>query len=74
MPPTGSRTSVSAYPEPVGVSMDTSAPNLLCELIKIYDDEEIPEVSLGTPVHIEEEKGPANTYSPLTKVQTQEVP
>jgi hypothetical protein len=69
-----SPTGVSNQPEIVGVFVETSAPDPLHELIKIYDDDESPEVSLGTPVHIEEEKGPEKTSSPLPKVQTQEVP
>jgi hypothetical protein len=73
-PPTGSPTGVSAQPETVGVSVETSASDPLRELIKIYDDDESPEVSLGTPVHIEEEKGPEKTSSPVPEVQTQEVP
>jgi hypothetical protein len=43
-------------------------------LIKIYDDDESPEVSLVTPVHIEEEKGPEKTSSPVPNTQIQEVP
>jgi hypothetical protein len=51
----------------VWVSVETSASNPLSEFIKIYDDDESPEVSLGTPVHIEEEKGPEKTYSPIPR-------
>jgi hypothetical protein len=46
----------------------------LSELVNIYDDDESPEVSLGTPVHVQEEKGPEKTSSPVPGVQTQEVP
>jgi hypothetical protein len=46
----------------------------LSKFIKIYDDDESLEVSLGTPVHVEEEKGPRKTSSALPDVQTQEVP
>jgi hypothetical protein len=54
--------------------VETSASDPLHELIKIYDDDESPEVSLRTPVHIEEEKGPEKTSSPLLDAQIQEVP
>jgi hypothetical protein len=73
-PPTGSMTGVSNQPKTVEVSMEISAPDPLYELIKIYDDDDSPEVSLGTPVHIEEEMGHEKTSYPLPKVQTQEVP
>jgi hypothetical protein len=43
-----STTCVSAQLEIVGVSMETSASDPLLELIKIYDDDESPKVSLGT--------------------------
>jgi hypothetical protein len=64
-PPVGSPTGVSAQPGTVEASQRTSASNPLSELIKIYDDDESPEVSLVTPVHIEEEKGPEKTSSPV---------
>jgi hypothetical protein len=48
--------------------------NPLSELIKIYDDDESPEVSLVTPVHIKEEKEQERTSSPDPNVQTQKVP
>jgi hypothetical protein len=65
MPPTGSPTGVLDWPETVEASQRTGASNPLSELIKIYDDDEIPGVSLGTPVHVEEEKGPEKTSSPV---------
>jgi hypothetical protein len=46
----------------------------LSEFIKIYDDDANSKVSLGTPVHIEEEKGLDKTYSPIPKFQIKEVP
>jgi hypothetical protein len=61
-------------PETVRTSGRTSAPNPLSELIKIYDDDESPEVSLVTPVHIEEEKEPEKTSSPVPDTQTQGLP
>jgi hypothetical protein len=67
MPPAGSPTGVATQPETVWVSVETSASNPLSEFIKIYDDDESPEVSLGTPVHIEEEKGPEKTSSPVPR-------
>jgi hypothetical protein len=38
-------------------------------MIKIYDDDEIPELSLATHVLIEEEKGPEKTSSPVPDAQ-----
>jgi hypothetical protein len=73
MPLVGSPTGIAMQPEAVGVSVETSVSDPLRELIKIYDDDESPEVSLGTPVHVEEEKGPEKTSSPFPDVQTQEV-
>jgi hypothetical protein len=52
----------------------TSAPDPLHELINIYDDEESPEVSLVTPVHIIEEKEPEKTSSPAPDAQIQGLP
>jgi hypothetical protein len=34
--------------------METRTSNPLIDFVKIYDDDESPEVSLGTPVHVEE--------------------
>jgi hypothetical protein len=65
---------VSAQPETVGVSVGTSAPDPLHELIKIYDDDESPEVSLVTPVHIVEEKEPEKTSSPAPDARIQGLP
>jgi hypothetical protein len=48
-------------------------PNPLSEFINIYSDDEI-EASRGTPVHVQEEKGPEKTSSPTPEVQTQEIP
>jgi hypothetical protein len=73
-PPAGSPTGVATQPEIVWVSVETSTSNPLSEFIKIYDDDEIPEASLRTPVHIEEEKGPEKTSSPVPEVQILEVP
>jgi hypothetical protein len=74
MPPVGSPTGVLAQPEIVRTSGRTSASNPLSELIKIYDDDESPEVSLVTPVHIEEEKEPEKTSSPVPDSQIQGLP
>jgi hypothetical protein len=57
------RIGVSAQPGTIEASGRTTASNPLSELIKIYDNDESPEVSRVTPVHIEEEKGPEKTYS-----------
>jgi hypothetical protein len=43
-------------------------------LIKIYDDDESSEVSLVTPLHIEEEKEPEKTSSPVPDDQVQRAP
>ena len=53
-PPAISSTGVSAQSETVGTSGRTTASNPLSEIIKIYDNDESPEVSLVTPFHIEE--------------------
>jgi hypothetical protein len=50
----GSPTGVLAQPEIVESLQRTDASNLLRKILKIYDDDESPEVSLGTPVHIKE--------------------
>jgi hypothetical protein len=73
-PPGGSPVGVATQPKIVQASVEASASNPLSEFINIYDDDEIPEVSLGTPVHIEEEKGPEKTSSFVPDVQSQEVP
>jgi hypothetical protein len=57
-----------------GISRNKCMPNPLSEFINIYSDDESPEASLGTPVHVQEEKGPEKTSSPDPEVQTQEVP
>jgi hypothetical protein len=61
---------ISAQPEMVITSMITSASNPLRELINIYDDEEISEVSLVTLVPITEEKEPeqASSQAPDTQI------
>jgi hypothetical protein len=74
MPPAGSPTGVATQPEIVWVSVETDTSNPLSEFIRIYDEDESPEVSLGTPVHVEEEKKPEKTSSSIPEVQTQEVP
>jgi hypothetical protein len=48
-----SLTGTATQPEEVGVPVETSASEPTCELIKIYNDDESPEVSLETPVHVE---------------------
>jgi hypothetical protein len=62
-------TGVLTHPETVETSGRESMPNPLSELIKIYDDDESPEVSLVTPVHIEEEKEPKNSSSHVPDAQ-----
>jgi hypothetical protein len=47
---------------------------LVCRLYGEKDCSRFSEVSLGTPVHIEEEKGPEKTSSPIPDVQIQKVP
>jgi hypothetical protein len=74
MPQDGSLVGVSAQPKIVGVSVGTSAPDSLCELIKIYDDYEILEVSLVSPVHIKEEKEPEKTSSLVPDAQIHGLP
>jgi hypothetical protein len=48
--------------------------NPLSKMIKKYDDDESPKVSLVAPVHIEEEKEPEKTYSPILDSQIQGFP
>jgi hypothetical protein len=55
------------------VSIETQAPNPLRKLIQVYSDDESPEPSHGTPVHVQEEEGPERTPSPEPKVQDKEV-
>jgi hypothetical protein len=65
-PQVGSPGDVSAQPEVVGTSGKTSSPNPLCELINIYDDEEI---SLVTPLQIIEAKEPEKASSLASDTQ-----
>ena len=69
----GSPMGVSAQPETVEASQRTYTSNPLSEFIRIYDEDESLEESLGTHVHVEEEKGPEKTSSPEPKVKTKEV-
>jgi hypothetical protein len=55
------------------VSIETRAPNPLSKLIHIYSDDESPEPSHDSPVHVQEEKGPEKVSSPEPKVQDKEV-
>jgi hypothetical protein len=48
-----SLTSTTMKLEEVRVLIETSASEPLRELIKIYDDDESPEVSLGISMHVE---------------------
>jgi hypothetical protein len=73
-PPAGSPTGVSTQPKTARTSGRASMPNPLSELIKIYDYDESSEVSLVTPVHIEEEKEPEKTSSLVPDAQTQGLP
>ena len=73
-PPVGSSKGVSAQPETVGASGRTTTSNPLSEFINIYDDDESPEVSLVTPIHIEEEKEPEKKSSPFTESQVHGLP
>jgi len=54
--------------------VETGTSNPLSKFIKRYDDDESPELSLETPVHIQEEKGPDKTSSLVPEVQIKEVP
>jgi hypothetical protein len=74
MPPVGLPIGVTTQLEMVWASVETSVPNPLSEFINIYSDDESPKAYLGTPVHVQEEKGPEKTSSPNPRVQTQEVP
>jgi hypothetical protein len=50
---------------------ETGAPNPLFDLITIYDNEEISEVSLVTPIPIIEEKEPEKKSSPSPNASVQ---
>jgi hypothetical protein len=73
-PPVGSPKGVLAQHETVGTSGRTTTSNPLSEIIKSYDDDESLEVSLGTSVHIDEEKGPEKTSSPIPNTQNKGLP
>ena len=70
-PMTGLPTYFLAQLENTKASGRTSVSNPLSDMIKIYDDDESPEVSLVTLVHIEEEKEPKKTSSPVPDTQAQ---
>jgi hypothetical protein len=70
MPPVRLPIGVLSQPDIVEALQRTDASNPLREFINIYDDDESLEVSLGTLVHVEEEKRPEKTFSPLPDVQT----
>jgi len=69
MPQAGPLGDVSTQSKIVRTSKRASAPNPLRELINIYDDEEISEVSLVTPMQITEEKDPKKASSPAPNGQ-----
>jgi hypothetical protein len=73
-PLVGSPTGIAMHSKAVEGSVETSASDPLHELIKIYDDDESSEVSLGNPMHVKEEKGLDKTSSPISNIQTQEIP
>jgi hypothetical protein len=73
-PLVGSSIGVSTQLEIVGTLGRESASNPLSELINIYDDEEIPEVSLVILIQIKEEKEPEKTSSPTPNTQIQGLP
>jgi hypothetical protein len=62
-PPAGGMT----QPETGKVLFGTCVPNPLSKLINIYNDDEIPESSHDTPVHVQEEKGSEKTSSLSSK-------
>jgi hypothetical protein len=57
LPPADSPAGATTQSKPGRVSVETSAPNPLSEFIDIYSDDESPEASQKTSVHVEEEKG-----------------
>jgi hypothetical protein len=65
---------VSNQPEIVITIGRSSAPNPLSKLINIYDDEEIPEVSLVTPLQVIEEKELEKTPSPAPDTHIWDLP
>ena len=54
------------------VSVKTSAPNPLSKFIDIYSDDESPEASQKTSVHVEEEKGEKEKTPLILDAQIQE--
>jgi hypothetical protein len=54
IPPAGSPTGITTQPEEVRVPVETITSDPLNKLINIYDDDESPEVSLETPVRVQE--------------------
>jgi len=55
---------ISTHPEISRTSSKKSVPHPLFDLITVYDEEDILEVSLVTPMHITEEKEPDKVSSP----------
>jgi hypothetical protein len=51
------------------VSIETQAPNPLSKLIQVYSDDENPEPSHGSPVHVQEEECHEKTASPKPEAQ-----
>jgi hypothetical protein len=74
MPQAGSLGDDSAQAKIARTSGRESAPNPLRDLITIYDDEDILEVSLVTLVHITKEKEPKKPSSPALNAQIQGLP
>jgi hypothetical protein len=55
------------------VLIQTRVPNPLSKLIHIYSDNETPEPSHDSHVHVQEEKGPKKFSSPKPEDQEKEV-
>jgi hypothetical protein len=72
LPPVDSPAGATIQSEPGRVSVETSVPNPLTEFINIYSDDESPEASQKTSVHVEEEKGAEEKTPLVPDVQSQE--
>jgi hypothetical protein len=72
LPPADSPAGATTQSKSGRVSVETSAPNPLSEFIDIYSDDESPEASQKTSVHVEEEKGAEEKTPLVPDVQSQE--
>jgi hypothetical protein len=72
LPPADSSAGVMTQSKLGQVSVETNVPNPLSKFIDIYSDDESPEASHKTSVHVEEEKGAEEKTPLVPDVQSQE--